>query len=88
MRLIEAYGKLDRLSRSPKDVLTLMEKIELAGAGFLSTTEAIDTTSPAGRVMMQSWVRSLSSSVPVAACWPPVMKVASAVAALSSRECS
>lgn len=45
--------KLDRLSRSLKDVLTLMEKVELAGAGFLSLTEAIDTTSPAGRMMMQ-----------------------------------
>ncbi|MGZ9709348.1 recombinase family protein [Glaciimonas sp. GNP009] len=45
--------KLDRLSRSLKDVLALMEKIELAGAGFLSMTEAIDTTSPAGRMMMQ-----------------------------------
>lgn len=45
--------KLDRLSRSLKDVLTLMEKIEHAGAGFLSLTEAIDTTTPAGRMMMQ-----------------------------------
>lgn len=45
--------KLDRLSRSLKDVLTLMEKIEQAGAGFMSLTEAIDTTSPAGRMMMQ-----------------------------------
>ncbi|MDQ3510925.1 MAG: recombinase family protein [Pseudomonadota bacterium] len=45
--------KLDRLSRSLKDVLTLMEQIQHAGAGFLSLTEAIDTTSPAGRMMMQ-----------------------------------
>jgi DNA invertase Pin-like site-specific DNA recombinase len=45
--------KLDRLSRSLKDVLTLMEKIQLAGAGFQSLTEAIDTTSPGGRMMMQ-----------------------------------
>lgn len=45
--------KLDRLSRSLKDVLTLMEKIQHAGAGFQSLTEAIDTTSPAGRMMMQ-----------------------------------
>jgi len=40
--------KLDRLSRSLKDVLILMERIEQAGAGFRSLTEAIDTTSPAG----------------------------------------
>ncbi|WP_436023014.1 recombinase family protein [Trinickia sp. LjRoot230] len=45
--------KLDRLSRSLKDVLILMEHIEQAGAGFRSLTEAIDTTSPAGRMMMQ-----------------------------------
>jgi len=45
--------KLDRLSRSLKDVLTLMDKIQQASAGFQSLTEAIDTTSPAGRMMMQ-----------------------------------
>lgn len=45
--------KLDRLSRSLKDVLTLMDKIQHARAGFQSLTEAIDTTSPAGRMMMQ-----------------------------------
>jgi DNA invertase Pin-like site-specific DNA recombinase len=33
--------KLDRLSRSLKDVLILMERIEQAGAGFRSLTEAI-----------------------------------------------
>lgn len=32
--------KLDRLSRSLKDVLTLMEKIAQAKAGFRSLTEA------------------------------------------------
>jgi DNA invertase Pin-like site-specific DNA recombinase len=45
--------KLDRLSRSLKDLLTLMEKIQHAGAGFRSLTEAIDTTSAGGRMMMQ-----------------------------------
>ncbi|MEL6921280.1 MAG: recombinase family protein [Pseudomonadota bacterium] len=45
--------KLDRLSRSLKDLLTIMEKIDAAGAGFRSLTEAIDTTTPAGRMMMQ-----------------------------------
>ncbi len=45
--------KLDRLSRSLKDVLTLMEKIDQTGAGFRSLTEVIDTTSPGGRMMMQ-----------------------------------
>lgn len=45
--------KLDRLSRSLKDVLTLMEKIKNLDVGFRSLTEAIDTTSPGGRMMMQ-----------------------------------
>jgi len=45
--------KLDRLSRSLRDVLTLMERLGDAGAGFRSLTEAIDTTTPAGRMMMQ-----------------------------------
>jgi DNA invertase Pin-like site-specific DNA recombinase len=45
--------KLDRLSRSLRDVLTIMEQITEAQAGFRSLTEAIDTTTPAGRMMMQ-----------------------------------
>jgi DNA invertase Pin-like site-specific DNA recombinase len=45
--------KLDRLSRSLRDVLTVMERIGEAKAGFRSLTEAIDTTTPAGRMMMQ-----------------------------------
>ena len=36
--------KLDRLSRSLRDVLTIMERIQEAKAGFRSLTEAIDTT--------------------------------------------
>ena len=50
---IVVVWKLDRLSRSLKDLLMLMEKIELKGAGFRSLTESIDTTTPAGRMMMQ-----------------------------------
>jgi DNA invertase Pin-like site-specific DNA recombinase len=45
--------KLDRLSRSLRDVLTIMERLGEAEAGFRSLTEAIDTTTPAGRMMMQ-----------------------------------
>ena len=45
--------KLDRLSRSLRDVLTLMERLGDSGAGFRSLTEAIDTTTPAGRMLMQ-----------------------------------
>ena len=45
--------KLDRLSRSLRDVLTIMEQIQEKQAGFRSLTEAIETISPAGRMMMQ-----------------------------------
>jgi len=45
--------KLDRLSRSLKDLLQIIDRIDNVGAGFKSLTEAIDTTSPAGRMMMQ-----------------------------------
>ena len=52
-RDILVVWKLDRLSRSLRDVLVIMERIADAGAGFRSLTEAIDTTTPAGRMMMQ-----------------------------------
>lgn len=45
--------KLDRLSRSLKDLLHILDKIQECGAGFRSLTENIDTTTPAGRMMMQ-----------------------------------
>jgi len=45
--------KLDRLSRSLKDLLTILERIDTAGGKFRSLTEAIDTSGPAGRMMMQ-----------------------------------
>jgi len=44
--------KLERLSRSLKDLVHLMEQIKEADAGFRSLTESIDTTTPAGRMMM------------------------------------
>lgn len=45
--------KLDRLSRSLRDLLLLLERIDAAQCGFRSLTEAIDTTTPAGRMMLQ-----------------------------------
>ena len=45
--------KLDRLSRSLMDVLRIMDRIEEARAGFRSLTESLDTTTPAGRMLMQ-----------------------------------
>ena len=52
--------KLDRLSRSLKDLLHLMEQVQAKGAGFRSQTEYIDATTPAGR--MSRWSAPLQSS--------------------------
>lgn len=45
--------KLDRLSRSLKDVLTIMETLRQQKAYFRSLTESIDTTTAGGRMMLQ-----------------------------------
>lgn len=44
--------KLDRLARSLKDLLSILEQMEKAGCGFRSLTEPIDTVSPAGKLML------------------------------------
>lgn len=44
--------KLDRLSRSLSDLIAIMQRIHVAGAGFRSITEQIDTTTAAGRMLM------------------------------------
>ncbi len=45
--------KLDRLSRSLKDVLSIMETLRQQKAYFRSLTESIDTTTAGGRMMLQ-----------------------------------
>lgn len=45
--------KLDRFARSLLDLLAIIAKIEASGATFRSLTESIDTSSPAGRMMLQ-----------------------------------
>ena len=45
--------KLDRIARSLKDLLIIIERIEACGAEFRSLTEMIDTRSPAGRMIFQ-----------------------------------
>ena len=44
--------KLDRLARSLKDLLSIIEQLEIIGCGFRSLTEPIDTTNPVGRLML------------------------------------
>lgn len=50
---IVVVWKLDRLSRSLKDLLFLIEQIEGKKSEFRSLTESIDTTKSSGRMMMQ-----------------------------------
>lgn len=45
--------KLDRLARSVRDLLNIVDRIEGAGATFKSLTEAVDTTTPAGKLAFQ-----------------------------------
>jgi DNA invertase Pin-like site-specific DNA recombinase len=43
--------KLDRLTRSLSDLLQILRTLEERQAGFRSLTEAIDTTTPVGRML-------------------------------------
>jgi DNA invertase Pin-like site-specific DNA recombinase len=45
--------KLDRVARSLKHLLIIIERLQERGAGFESLTEHIDTNTPAGRLMLQ-----------------------------------
>lgn len=49
--IVKVY-KIDRFARSLIDLLSILERIEAAGASFQSLTEPIDTSTPAGRMMM------------------------------------
>ncbi len=44
--------KLDRLGRSTRQVLDLVEQLRQKGAGFRSLTEGLDTTGPMGTAMI------------------------------------
>ena len=43
--------KYDRLARSLRDLLDIVDTIQARGAGFRSLAEDIDTTTPAGRLV-------------------------------------
>src|SRR5580704_7771918 len=43
--------RLDRWGRSVTDLLATMQELEHLGVGFVSLTEALDLTTPAGRAM-------------------------------------
>lgn len=48
---VVAVAKYDRLARSLRDLLDIVEAIKAKGAGFRSLAEDIDTTTPAGRLV-------------------------------------
>src|SRR5215510_4205943 len=45
--------KLDRLGRSLRDLIGLLDDLKARGVGFRSVTESIDTATPTGRAMWQ-----------------------------------
>lgn len=45
--------KLDRLGRSLRDLIALLDELKAHGVAFQSLTEAIDTATPTGRAMWQ-----------------------------------
>lgn len=55
--------RLDRLTRSIRDLLTILDLVENQGVGIVSVTEALDTTTPMGRfvvhllVLIAQWER-------------------------------
>ena len=48
---VVVVAKYDRLARSLRDLLDIVEAIKERGAGFRSLAEDIDTTTPAGRLV-------------------------------------
>jgi DNA invertase Pin-like site-specific DNA recombinase len=48
-----AVWKLDRLGRSLRDLIALLDDLKAREVAFRSLTEAIDTTAPTGRAMWQ-----------------------------------
>jgi resolvase-like protein len=54
--------RLDRWGRSVADLLATLQELQHLGVGFVSLTEALDLTTPAGRAMAaRSWPYSRSS---------------------------
>ncbi|NYY79467.1 resolvase [Escherichia coli] len=48
--------KLDRLGRSMRHLVTLIEELRQRGVNFRSLTDSIDTSTPMGRFFFMLWV--------------------------------
>ena len=59
--------KLDRLGRSLRDLITLLDDLKARSVAFRSLTEAIDTATPTGRAMWQMGCARSASTVPICA---------------------
>jgi DNA invertase Pin-like site-specific DNA recombinase len=46
--------RFDRWGRSVADLLATLQELDHLGVGFISLTEALDLTTPAGRAMGRS----------------------------------
>jgi DNA invertase Pin-like site-specific DNA recombinase len=46
------FGRLDRLGRNLKHLVTLLEDMQALGIAFVSLAEGIDATTPAGKLQM------------------------------------
>jgi DNA invertase Pin-like site-specific DNA recombinase len=68
---------LDRLSRSLADLIAILGTLRRRGVGFKSLHEALDTTTPGGRLVfhvfaaMAEFIRELSVEAPAKAWTPP-----------------
>ena len=74
--------RLDRWGRSVTDLLATLQELEHLGVGFVSLTEALDLTTPAGRAMAGLWPYSphsngRSSVSELAPAWPTPGRTAS-----------
>lgn len=51
------FCRLDRIARSVSDLTSLLRELDFWGIGFRSLGEAIDTTTPGGRLAMHTSAR-------------------------------
>lgn len=49
---VQVCWRLDRLGRSLKHLITLLDDLQVLGVAFVSLTEGIDATRPAGKLQM------------------------------------
>src|SRR3984893_18268383 len=67
-------AKLDRLTRSVKDLCELLERFERRGVALISVAESLDTSSAAGRLVLNvmtavsQWEREAMASVRAMPC--------------------